>query len=63
MELYYIELEHGCAIKAAESLDDAWRMATAESDEDENRVESVGLASIHDIAWVRSMGGYIPSIC
>ena len=61
MELYYIELEHGCAIKAAESFDDAWRIAAAAAD-DENRVESVAIATQTDIDWVKSMGGHIPNI-
>lgn len=61
MNMYYIELEHGCAIKVAASLDDAWRMAYAAAD-DENRVESVAIATEDDIRWVKSMGGHIPAV-
>jgi hypothetical protein len=58
--LYYIKLEHGCAIKSAESLDHAWSMAYREAKLMEDTVETVCIADNEQIVWVRNMSGHIP---
>lgn len=58
-DLYYIELEHGCAVKRAFDEDHAWEIAEAHAREMETEVIEVRLATEEDQEWIRSMHGFI----
>lgn len=60
MGLYYVETGCGCGLREASSIEQAKRAALREVGT-MNGVEAVRLATGDDIAWVRAMGGFVPS--
>lgn len=58
-QLYYIELENGCAVKYARDDDHAMRIANADAVRMESYVVDVHLASGDEIDWVESMHGKV----
>lgn len=58
--LYYVEQSLGCGLRAAYSLQQARAEAIREIGTD--NFERCMKATSEQIAWVRSMGGYVPDL-
>lgn len=58
MNLYYVELEWGCGLRAAANQAKAKRDALEE--EGSRNFKSIRLATQEDVAWIKGMGGIVP---
>ena len=60
MALYYVEQSLGCGLRAAYNLQQATAEARAEIGT--NNFQRCTKATPEQIAWVKGMGGYVPSL-
>jgi len=60
MKLYYFEADCGCGIRRAKSKDSAYKSIQREVGT-MNNIDIVQEATEENIAWVKSMGGYVPN--
>jgi hypothetical protein len=58
--LYYLNTDRGVAIRAAQNIKQARREAVREVGED--GLKGIRKATEADIAWVKGMGGYVPTV-
>lgn len=59
-QLFYLDTDRGCAIRAAQNIKQARRGALREVGE--YGFKNIRKATKEDIEWVRGMGGYVPSV-
>ncbi len=57
-KIYYIETRGSCALRSAKDARQARYIA--EDDVGRGDITDVRLATPHDIAWVKMMGGHVP---